>query len=101
MGAGGFHARFGFERRHFAQAQPVFEGIKVPPGEIYSFTEGGNGELGFSIVADGSGSPYRIKVRPPCFPLFSACEKMIVGSMVSDAVATIGQLNIIAGELDR
>lgn len=79
----------------------IFEGIKVPPGEIYSFTEGGNGELGFSIVADGSGSPYRIKVRPPCFPLFSAFEKMIVGSMVSDAVATIGQLNIIAGELDR
>jgi len=79
----------------------VFEGIKVPAGEIYSSTEGGNGELGFSIVSDGSGSPYRVKVRPPCFPLFAAFEKIIIGGMMSDAVATIGLLNIIAGELDR
>ncbi|HEV8267398.1 MAG TPA: NADH-quinone oxidoreductase subunit D, partial [Thermoanaerobaculia bacterium] len=79
----------------------VFEGIKVPAGEIYSSTEGGNGELGFSVVSDGSGRPYRVKVRPPCFPLFAAFEKIIIGAMVSDAVATIGQLNIIAGELDR
>ncbi|HEX7528281.1 MAG TPA: NADH-quinone oxidoreductase subunit D, partial [Thermoanaerobaculia bacterium] len=79
----------------------VFEGVKVPPGEIYSFTEGANGELGFSLVSDGSGFPYRIKVRPPCFPLFAAFEHIIKGSMVSDAVATLGSLNIIAGELDR
>jgi NADH-quinone oxidoreductase subunit C/D len=79
----------------------VFEGIQVPAGEIYSSTEGANGELGFSIVSDGSGKPYRVKVRPPCFPLFAAFEKMIVGGMVSDAVATLGTLNIIAGELDR
>ncbi|MCC6130490.1 MAG: NADH-quinone oxidoreductase subunit D [Acidobacteria bacterium] len=79
----------------------VFEGIKVPPGEIYSFTEGGNGELGYSLVSDGSGRPYRLKVRPPCFPLFAAFEKMVIGGMVSDAVATLGTLNIIAGELDR
>jgi NADH-quinone oxidoreductase subunit C/D len=79
----------------------VFEGVKVPPGEIYSFTEGGNGELGFSIVSDGSGFPYRIKVRPPCFPLFWSFENIIKGSMVSDAVATLGSLNIVAGELDR
>jgi NADH-quinone oxidoreductase subunit C/D len=79
----------------------VFEGIQVPEGEIYSSCEGANGELGFSIISDGSGSPYRIKVRPPCFPLFAAFEKIITGSMVSDAVATLGTLNIIAGELDR
>ena len=79
----------------------VFEGIKVPAGEIYSSTEGANGELGYSIVSDGSGRPYRIKVRPPCFPLFAAFEKIVVGGMVSDAVATLGLLNIIAGELDR
>jgi len=79
----------------------VFEGVKVPPGEIYSATEGANGELGFSVVSDGSGFPYRLKVRPPCFPLFAAFEKIIKGGMVSDAVATLGLLNIIAGELDR
>jgi NADH dehydrogenase I D subunit len=79
----------------------VFEGAKVPAGEIYSYTEGANGELGFSLVSDGSGFPYRVKVRPPCFPLFAAFEKIIKGGMVSDAVATLGLLNIIAGELDR
>jgi NADH:ubiquinone oxidoreductase subunit D len=79
----------------------VFEGINVPAGEIYSSTEGANGELGFSIVSDGSGRPYRVKVRPPCFPLFAAFEKIVIGGMVSDAVATLGLLNIIAGELDR
>jgi NADH-quinone oxidoreductase subunit C/D len=79
----------------------VFEGVKVPPGEIYSYTEGANGELGYSLVSDGSGFPYRIKVRPPCFPLFAAFEHVIKGGMVSDAVATLGSLNIIAGELDR
>jgi NADH-quinone oxidoreductase subunit C/D len=79
----------------------VFEGVKVPAGEIYSFTEGANGELGYSLVSDGSGFPYRVKVRPPCFPLFAAYENIIKGGMVSDAVATLGLLNVIAGELDR
>ena len=79
----------------------VFEGIPVPAGEIYSYTEGANGELGYHIVSDGTGRPYRVKVRPPCFPLFASFEKIIRGGMVSDAVATLGTLNIIAGELDR
>jgi len=79
----------------------VFEGIHVPPGEGYGFTEGANGELGFYIVSDGSGHPYRIKVRPPCFPIFSSFNSLVQGGMVADAIATLGGLNIIAGELDR
>jgi NADH-quinone oxidoreductase subunit C/D len=79
----------------------VFEGIHVPAGEAYGFTEGGNGELGFYIVSDGSGRPYRIKVRPPCFPIFSSFNTLIEGAMVADAIAVLGGLNIIAGELDR
>ncbi|HUM03296.1 MAG TPA: NADH-quinone oxidoreductase subunit D, partial [Thermoanaerobaculia bacterium] len=75
--------------------------MKTPPGEIYSSVEGANGELGFTLVSDGSGFPYRIKVRPPCFPLFAAFEKIAVGGLVGDAIATLGMLNVIAGELDR
>ena len=45
----------------------VMEGAKVPAGEVYSYTEGGNGELGFYLVSDGSGTPYRVRIRPPCF----------------------------------
>lgn len=79
----------------------VFEGIQVPAGEGYGFTEGANGELGFYIVSDGSGNPYRIKVRPPCFPVFSSFTTLVKGHMVSDAIAVLGGLNVIAGELDR
>ena len=79
----------------------VMEGIPVPAGERYEWFEGGNGELGFYAVSTGAGRPYRLKVRPPCFPLMAAFEKIIIGSKISDAVATLGTLNIIAGELDR
>ena len=77
------------------------DGIQVPPGERYSMVEGANGELGFYIVSDGSGKPYRIKVRPPCFPLFSTFSQLIENGTVSDAVVSLGGLNVIAGELDR
>jgi len=79
----------------------VMEGMKAPRGEVYGYTEAANGELGFYIVSDGGGSPYRIKVRPPCFAIFQAFEHMLPGHMVSDAVAILGSMNVIAGELDR
>ncbi len=79
----------------------IMDGIQVPPGERYSMVEGANGELGFYIISDGSGKPYRVKVRPPCFPIFSTFSRLINGGAVSDAIVTLGGLNIIAGELDR
>lgn len=79
----------------------IYEGVKVGPDEIYDATEAANGELGFYIVADGSGRPYRNRCRPPSFMSFAAYPEMIEGYMVADAVATLGSLNIIAGELDR
>ncbi len=79
----------------------IMDGIQVPPGERYGMVEGANGELGFYCISDGSGKPYRIKVRPPCFPIFSAFPTMIRGGAVSDAIATLGGLNVIAGELER
>jgi NADH-quinone oxidoreductase subunit C/D len=79
----------------------IMDGIQVPPGERYDFVEGANGELGFYCVSDGSGKPYRVRVRPPCFPIFSAFPTMIQGHSISDAIATLGGLNVIAGELER
>jgi NADH dehydrogenase I D subunit len=79
----------------------IMEGIRPPAGEVYGYSEAGNGELGFYIVSDGGKRPYRIKVRPPCFAIYQAYPNMLRGAMVSDAVAIIGSLNIIAGELDR
>ena len=79
----------------------IMDGIQVPAGETYQMVEGANGELGFYIISDGSGKPYRIKVRPPCFPIFSTFPRLINGASLSDAIATLGGLNVIAGELER
>jgi NADH-quinone oxidoreductase subunit C/D len=79
----------------------IMEGIRVPKGERYEWTEGANGELGFYAISNGEGGPYRLRCRAPCFPMMAAFEKMIEGGTISDAIATLGTLNIIAGELER
>ncbi len=79
----------------------VMEGLKLPAGEVYSFTEGGNGEMGFYLVSDGSGTPYRLRIRPPCFYVTGGLEKVITGAMMADVVPSFGSLNMIGGECDR
>ena len=79
----------------------VFEGVKTPPGEWYDSFEAANGELGFHFVSDGSGRPYKCKVRPPCFYMMSGFHEMVEGEMIADAVINLGSINIIGGELDR
>jgi NADH-quinone oxidoreductase subunit C/D len=79
----------------------VYDGILPPPGEVYGYSEGANGELGYYVVSDGAKHPWRVKVRPPCYNIYQAFPEMIVGGMLADAVAIIGGLNVIAGELDR
>ncbi len=76
-------------------------GIKIPAGESYSAVEGGNGELGFHVVADGGDGPYRVRCRPPCLFIMAALPKLLIGSMIADIVPTFGSVNMIAGELDR
>ena len=79
----------------------IMEGIHVPASETYSAVEGGNGELGFYVVSDGGGKPYRLRVRPPCFIAMGAFAEMIKGYMVADIVPTFGMINMIGGECDR
>jgi NADH-quinone oxidoreductase subunit D len=79
----------------------VMEGIKVPAGECYSYTEAGNGELGFYLVSDGSGTPYRVRIRPPCFASVAGLKQLITGMMIPDVVPTFGSLNMIGGECDH
>ena len=75
--------------------------VPMPTGEVYVATEGAKGELGFYIVSDGSGRPYRIKIRAPSYVNLSAIPKMVIGHMVSDVVACIGTIDIVLGECDR
>jgi NADH-quinone oxidoreductase subunit D len=73
----------------------------MPVEEVYGATEAPNGELGFYVVSDGSGVAYRARTRPPSFIHFQLFPYLIVGHQVSDVVAVLGSLNIIAAELDR
>jgi NADH:ubiquinone oxidoreductase subunit D len=79
----------------------IIDGVQPPAGRIYDATETPNGELGFYIISDGSGHPYRIKVRPPCFYTMNTLKFLLEGGMVADMVAILGGLNVVAGELER
>lgn len=74
--------------------------VPVPVTEVYHAVEGGNGELGFYLITDGSRTPYRLHFRRPCFIYYQAYNDMVKGQMLSDAIATLSSLNVIAGELD-
>ena len=76
-------------------------GFEVPCEEVYAATETGNGELGFYIAGDGSNVAYRARCRPPSFIHFAVFPHLIRGHTLSDLVAVLGSLNIIAAELDR
>jgi NADH:ubiquinone oxidoreductase subunit D len=79
----------------------IMHGIQPPLSEVYDYTESSNGELGFHIISDGGQYPYRVKCRPPSFMNYCAFPQLIEGGMIADAIATLGTINIIAGELDR
>ena len=79
----------------------VFKGVVPPAGDVYVPVEGGNGELGFYVVSDGTGKPYKVHVRAPAFIHMGAFKKMIVGGNLSDIIPTFGMINMIGGECDR
>ncbi|MBK7864023.1 MAG: NADH-quinone oxidoreductase subunit D [Archangiaceae bacterium] len=79
----------------------VMEGVQVPAGEVYSCTEGANGELGWYLRSDGSGRPYKVHVRAPGFHILSGVNKMIEGRMLADLVPTFDTINMIGGEVEQ
>jgi len=79
----------------------VTEGIKVPEGEVYQAIEAANGELGFYLVSDGSGRPWKCRVRAPSFYQVQGMKRMVVGSMIADIIPTFDLINMIGGECDR
>jgi NADH-quinone oxidoreductase subunit D len=76
-------------------------GFAAPRGEVYGCIESANGELGYYIVSDGGNVPWRARTRPNSFINYSIFPKLIEGHMISDVVAVLGSINVIAAELDR
>jgi NADH-quinone oxidoreductase subunit D len=77
------------------------EGFRVPEGEAYAAVEHPKGEFGIYIVSDGANKPYRLKIRPPGFVHLSGLNELASGHMIADAVAVIGTIDIVFGEIDR
>ncbi len=77
------------------------EGYHVPEGQTYTVTEAPKGEFGVFLVADGTNKPYRCKIRAPGYAHLQAMEALSKGHMLADAVAIIGSLDIVFGEIDR
>lgn len=76
-------------------------GIRPPKGEVYVATEAPNGELGYYLVSDGTERPWRMRIRGPSFYNYSSFVHMVKGTLLSDVVAALSSINVIAGELDR
>jgi NADH-quinone oxidoreductase subunit D len=77
------------------------EGFHVPAGATYTAVESPKGEFGVYLVADGTNRPYRCKIRPTGFAHLQATEFLSKRHMLADAVAIIGSLDIVFGEIDR
>jgi NADH-quinone oxidoreductase subunit D len=79
----------------------IMEGPRPPKGEAYHAVEGANGELGFYIVSDGTGMPYKARCRPPSFVNMGSIHLQLPGAQLADVVPIFGQINMIGGECDR
>lgn len=77
------------------------EGYHVPAGETYTAVEAPKGEFGVYLVSDGSNKPYRCKIRAPGFAHLQGTDFMCKGHMLADAVAVVGSMDIVFGEIDR
>ncbi|MBL8336780.1 MAG: NADH-quinone oxidoreductase subunit D [Rhodoferax sp.] len=77
------------------------EGFHVPPGEAYAAVEHPKGEFGIYLVSDGANKPYRLKIRAPGFAHLAGMDELARGHMIADAVAIIGTMDIVFGEIDR
>ncbi|WP_022853762.1 NADH-quinone oxidoreductase subunit D [Thermodesulfatator atlanticus] len=106
--APGLFMPFGKLKKPQASPHPkrgyLIKGVEVPvvpEGEVYVATEVPKGELGFYIVSDGSGHPWRMRIRAPSFVHISAIPALCKGQMVADIIAVIGSVDIVLGECDR
>ena len=92
---------FGSIEGVMAHFKLITEGIQVPPGEVYVYTEGANGELGFHLVSNGKGKPYAIQVRGPGLPILSALPRLIKGHAIADLIPIFDSINMIGGEVEQ
>jgi len=77
-------------------------GICPPEGaEAYHAVEAPKGELGYFIQSDGTGHPWRLKIKAPSFANIQILEHILDGEMIADTVVIIGGVDPVMGECDK
>ena len=79
----------------------VYEGFKVPAGEVYQAIESPRGEVGYYVVSDGTSKPYRVHIHGPSFGNLQATSRMIEGKLIADVIAALGSMDFVLGDVDR
>jgi NADH-quinone oxidoreductase subunit D len=79
----------------------VYEGFKVPAGEVYQAIESPRGEVGYYVVSDGSAKPYRVHIHGPSYGNLQATSRMIEGRLLADVIASLGSMDFVLGDVDR
>lgn len=85
----------------FIHPKAKIRNFKPPVGEAYARIEGPKGELGFHLISDGTGNPFRYRIRPPSFINLTLLEDMCLGLDLADVVIILGSVDIVLGEVDR
>ena len=101
VGPGGDHIMEGSMEALINHFKLVTQGIRVPPGEVYTAVESPRGELGYYVVSDGSNRPYRVRVRDPSFVNLQSLPPMLEGGLVADVIACVGSIDPVMGGVDR
>ncbi len=78
----------------------IEEGLRPPKGEVYQAIEAPKGEMGWYIISDGTGRPFRVKVRRPSFVVLNAVDKLSRGRLLADLIALIGTMDIVLADVD-
>lgn len=92
---------FGTIEGVMAHFKLIMEGIQVPAGEAYAYHEAANGELGFYVVSDGSGRPYKVHCRAPGLPILGGLPHLVTGALLADLIPTFDSINMIGGEVEQ
>ncbi|MCB0718571.1 MAG: NADH-quinone oxidoreductase subunit D [Bacteroidetes bacterium] len=78
------------------------EGVTPPKGvEAYHAIEAPKGELGFYLQSDGTGNPWRCRMKSPSYSNLQGLEKMMEGAAMGDMVVLIGTVDPVMGEADK
>jgi NADH-quinone oxidoreductase subunit D len=79
----------------------ITEGFTVPAGEVYQAVESPRGEMGYYVVSDGTAKAYRVHMRAPSYANLQVLAKMCEGRLIADAIAAIGSIDVVVGDIDR